>query len=781
MSSPKASKKKLLCVNCRRIKRKCDGAQPCLSCTKRLVPCEFSQTDRRSQRFSAGYIKSLETNNVVLERTLALLVLMRLDPDGLAAKLEDLRLSFPSPPDSDESDHSLGDLDADDFVPDDTHALEHRLDGARYYGPGTVYDRPDLPSEPQEPLLVAKYNDSGLPLPRMPSLDDDFDFVSNLVHHYMRRQYPGTFHNLFDAQMVLRELDARNFDGPYLSRDLVYAICANCELLLYNEAEAYCEMVLDNLFSNTVELSIAVSQCYTLLMVHMISRGQISKAWLFAGIAIRIGLDVGFDMLPGKTPCSVSNRCYMATMIIDTYLCMSVGRRLSLQQNNIPVLRLPGESEFDFLSMKYSVDLIEMTRYMVRATYQPVTFDANPRINYLVKFNRSKNYNVRMLKWRQALDPVCSWSPSLMKALLTLATENHSLKFLYYYLLIFLNKPFLHVPKQYSTNYLFEEMSKEVVLIVQAKLDQLEGADVDHASFPEFKKFSEDDKYHSASMDLCVVMLLSNVLITLITNQPDHYMYLSKHFKLYVRFLNHFSMRKYNLTENPMEKLLKTFSEFKAKLKPSSQSSPDGSPDNVQKDSSELFSDKGSGCSPQTSDGQFSDHREFQDEQQETKSPTTHQVKLEQTSPAAQYVPVDAPLQPPEMMNGIAPQWQDYQAMANAQAVPVQQAFYPEQGAYAQHYHYAPEAQNVAYTDISTNMPQYNLRPTPVEFGQERMGTFAPEQQPFYSYDHMPKSQDPVDLMMNQLFSNSGQEFEMDRTQFNWEHLFKGHYRELPQ
>ena len=90
-----SEKKKLSCSNCRKIKRKCDGGHPCSSCAKRNAPCDYNTTDRRSQRYSVGYIKSLETNNDVLEGALAELVALRDEPEELLAKLESLSTSFP--------------------------------------------------------------------------------------------------------------------------------------------------------------------------------------------------------------------------------------------------------------------------------------------------------------------------------------------------------------------------------------------------------------------------------------------------------------------------------------------------------------------------------------------------------------------------------------------------------------------------------------------------------------------------------------------------------------
>lgn len=572
--SKNKDKRKVSCVHCRRIKRKCDGEQPCLSCVKKNIACEFSQMDRRTQRYSIGYIKSLETNNEVYENTLAHLVSLRSDPQELIAKLEALSTSY-------STTERLNDL-ANELEGEDEIRPHNSADDAiesqegepyQYFGPGSIYHYLRFTRPDKEPIVTVRNSpESGVGAGAV-TIAEDYEYVALLVHAYFEQSNPNIFKYLLDKDLILRALDARDLSGPYLNEDLLYALCANCEILTYAEADAYCDLVLELLFTATAKSSIAVSQAYTMLAVHTLGKGQMSKGWFLAGLGIRAGLEVGFDIEKDTDEPLVANRCFMGTMLIDTYICMSFGRKPTIQTSYLPVLRLRLESDVDFYNLKYCVELVEMTRSMLHATYKPVLYGEDPRVNYLLKFNRSKAFNVKLLKWKLALEPCCAWLYSLMKSSPDLTNENHVLKYFYYYILLFLNKPFLHVPKQHLTVYIFEEIAKEMLMIVQQKLQKYEDAGIvipdagDSTGISNLSDFSPTDLYKGPEMDLCVLTLLCHVLVTLITTQPEEYLYLERHYKVFAKFLQLRSPRKYKANNNPITRLHSILSQFKSKIK----------------------------------------------------------------------------------------------------------------------------------------------------------------------------------------------------------------------
>ncbi|GEQ68452.1 hypothetical protein JCM33374_g2120 [Metschnikowia sp. JCM 33374] len=828
-------KKKRSCANCRKIKRKCDGENPCSSCVKRKTHCDYSTTDKRSQRFSVSYIKSLETNNELLETALAELAAFRDDPEELVAKLASLSTSLPKKIEKPET--LPGDSHGDDvFEPDEDENSDKAFisEKDQYFGAGSVYSSIGAPTQKQEPILGIKPEPMG-PKIRVITLEEDYNYVAGLVRGFFNDQAYGTCHSLFDKNRVLHELENRNLSGPFLNPELIYAICANCESITHKEADAYCDYAIKSLFSKSVASSIATSQCYSLLAIHCISKGQVSKSWLFSGVGPRVGQDVGFDMCHGENPCPISNRCFMSTLIIDQYLSLSLGRRSSLQQNSVPVLRLEGESDADYLSMKHSVELLELTRHMIRSTYQPVTFDKDPKMNYLLKFNRSKVFNTKMLKWRQSLDPACYWSYASLKASQDLANGNHTLKFLYYYFLLFLNKPFLHLPKEHSNVFLIEEMAKEVYLIVNSrllKIDEENGTSLHNNT--SLSTVITSNKNSSASMDICVVMILANVLMILITTQPEHYLYLEKYLKAFAHYSNYVNLRKYDAVEKPMTALLENLENFKANLKtdtsqPGDKFSPAtakgttrGEPSIATKTEASQHEDKFSEqeksinddeqnsevstkSSPPTSDCTNSDQQNYDSDYPGKSYLDAGMISTCSNFPQVPDPSIIAPSDssvPSQSQDSVAfdPWWQNMNNHGNSSRGPnhsllnEQNQFQPQNPIYSQ---FSPMQSQAMYGVSQGNPNQplsaHNQQPAGLPVGHHAMEPYAMQgvprelhafqpslqQQEIYSYDHLPKSNDPVDQMFNSLFSNTGREFSMDREFLNWDGLFKGQYQEM--
>lgn len=782
-------RKKRSCARCRQSKRRCDGdgEDPCSNCVRRKLHCDYSQKDRRSQRSSIGYVKSLETNNEVYESTLALLVSLRDNPELLKEKLDSLVTSFPSHETKDSMERYSKELD-DEIQPNHSNSNnEHAIidQDFHYFGPGSIYHFQNFTRPDTEPLVRP---DSFHAI----TLEEDYDYVAQIVRDFFDQQYPNVFLYMLDRDTVLSELEQRNLDGSFLCKELVYAICANCEKLLYEEADAYRNLVSRLIFMDNLSSSVAIAQAYVLLAIHDISKGQISNGWLLSGLGFRCGTDLGFDMNRSGELCPKTNRFFMASIIIDCYMSLSVGRRTSLSLSNVPILRLPGESDIDYLSLKYCVELVEMTRGMIRSTYQPVMFDKDPKINYLMKFNRSKAFNVKLLKWKAGLDPRCHWQHASMKSSKNLAYENHAVKYLFYYLILFLNKPFLHVPKQHSTVYIIEQISREMYLIVCQQLERLQAeVDTDSESSPHLTvmaPFTENDSYHWAAMDICMLTLLSHVLVTLITSQPEHYMYLEKHFKAFARYLNIASPRKYKAKDNPIQKLYTRFVNFKSQVRLT-----EGIPEppaqayemNQLREAIVVEGDDVPDLQSAHSDsssGRRARHSETSMLSEDyTSLKIADQGVMKQAGSQNLNTSFGSALNPKAPEEIFIPMPVKVEETQGAQlgGMPVM----PQQGNFGFDAHKGQPTMGQPTMDYYQQFPPYadstsgvfpyaqsahQVQPIPTaQFG-------AP--QPYYNYDQLPPVQDPVGSMMNSLFSNTGQEFATERQMFNWDALFKDQY-----
>lgn len=779
--------KKLSCLRCRRIKRKCDGENPCSNCHKRKISCEYNQEDKRSQRFSVGYIKSLESNNDLYESTLAALVGLRDDPEKLQSKLDLLASSFPLPLETarvqlypeDITDEIRPASGSEDDAPPAT--LD---DNEEYFGPGSIYNFANFTKPDKEPLVKPIV---GLAI----TIEKDFNHVKLLVHHFFRYQHPNALSHYLDRDLILQELES-GVSGDHLCEELIYAICANSGAITYDEADAYRDLVASKLFLRNWKLTVATAQAFMLLGVHELSRGQISNGWMFSGIAMRMGHDLGFDSAL-KADALTKNRLYIGFLIVDSYMCLAVGRRTSLAQMNLPVLRLPSELEVDYLNLKYSAQIVELTRLMLRATYEPVAFDKDAKVNYLLKFNRSKAFNVKLLKWKADLDKACHWLYASLKASKTLARENHTIKYMYYHYLLFINKPFLHVPKQHLSVYIIEEIAKEMLVIVLLQLEKIEEDETPVHIVP----FTQADTYRWASMDVCMLILLSHVLVTLITEQPNHYLYLEKHLKVFARYLNLMSPRKYKANDNPIQRLMTRYYTFKATIKTGSEDGRSPVYDvNLLKEGIEVV-DASPSLIPLSSSDPFSVHR----------NSYSHSMllddkpKQEKMSPQYQYT---APMYQVPFPEQKGPNFRQMEP-----PVPV-----PSQAGYPQHFqqqipHHFQQTPQLQYQQH----PQLQFQQAPLPHGlpqennqvqipleqfqgyqqQNEQPQFQPQPVIFDSYQGVPQDigyayeldpyasspDDPVDKMMDQLFSNTGAEFDTLRTDFNWDALFKEQYVKL--
>lgn len=565
MNAQAKKNRKISCVHCRKLKRKCDGELPCLNCQKRNIVCEYSPTDRRSQRFSLVYIKSLETNAEIYENILNELVLLRGDKDALAAKLSSLEATFPVTALPKPLHQLLEEMEAiqlNEVSAENERA--HLDDEENYYGPGSIYHF----GEYTTPELL-----KGLPpeqvLTGLETVHTNYDFIKSVVVNFFTHQWPLLNSYYLDKEAILADLHKGNvLNSTYVSEELLYAICANSELLSYEAADAYKLLALSKVYPTEVKLLIPLAQAYMLLAAHEFSLGKVTSGWQLSGSAMRMGFDLGFHHNDGPDICPRKNRLLFGFMLIDSYICMAVGRPNTITQNNVPVKRLPDEDDANFHNIRDSVLLLELTRPMHKATYEPILFNKDPRINYLLKFNRSKMFNVKILKWKSDLDPASHWLYALLKALDDLAFQNHNLKFLYWYILLFINKPFLHVPRQYSAGYIIEEMSKEVHLIVNLRLERMEREARAQQLYPldaiKFVRYDQSDPYHWATLDICMITLLSHVVVTLIMDHPNSYLYMEKHLKAYTRYLNGVSARKYKCKFSAMERLLGRYNEWRS-------------------------------------------------------------------------------------------------------------------------------------------------------------------------------------------------------------------------
>lgn len=575
------SHRKVSCVHCRRLKRKCDGKHPCTNCVRRNIQCEYSRTDRRSQRFSSVYIKSLETNVEIYESLLSEMISLRHDKEALALKLELAALTFPLAshriPDADDlldNEDKLADIQPKlDLLDDEPHLDREK----NYFGPGLIfhfgkYDNLDL-------LLLEPPSNP----PAVPTWKEDPAKVTAVGLDFFRHNCPLLNTYFLDHRLLMEQLergevsDGLNGDNGdnvksanVLTEPLLYAICCNLSILSNDEADAYREMAYQELSLEPYSSLLVLAQTYMLLGAHDLSKGKVSTGWILSGIAIRMVSELGIHTVPqGLIPSF--NRLLMGFYLIDTFICIGLGRPASIQPNGLPVLRLPLDLDEHFHILEKTILLLELTRPMLKATYDIARINHDPRVNYLLKFNQLKNFTVKVFKWKSQLPPALHWLVKLLKATSSrdLVTENHLLRFFYYYVLLFINKPFLHVPRKYAAHSVIEEISKDCFIIILAFLEHMKQQHRPvHCQLLDnfhYVRGDSSDFYQWLTVPNCMLTLLCHGIVTLIMSHPDHYIYLEKHLKVFTRYLNVVSLRKYKGKDNAMERLLTNYFLWKSK------------------------------------------------------------------------------------------------------------------------------------------------------------------------------------------------------------------------
>lgn len=732
------SKKKHSCTRCRQSKRRCDGENPCGNCVRKNVFCDYNHKDRRHQRSSIGYVKSLENNNKIYESTILQLISLQDDPKQLQEKLASLSTTFPMKENgsnieeySDEVHNYIG-LNASPSEKAIVDLASH------YFGPGSLYHVRNISKPDTQPLIRSGER-------RSITLEEDFDYVAGLVRYFFENQTSDPFSFILDKGCILDLLARKKLDDHFLCQELVYAICANCSKLLYKDADSYRDMAISKLFMDNLKSSVSIAQTYILLAVHDFSKGQISNGWILSGIGFRCGTDIGFDMAGNEDSCLQTNRLYVGAVILDFYFSLTVGRRPTVFLNKLPIFKLPLESEKDFLTVRYSAELVELSRSMFRSTYQPIMFDKDAKINYLMKFNRCKGFNIKLLKWRADLSSECYWLYSSLKSSRTLATDNHALKFMFYFVLIFLNKPFLHIPKEHSTAYIIEDIAKEVYLIVSQRLERFGGEANNNDQYTPtlvlVSEFLDTDNYRWASMDVCMITVLSHMLVTLITTQPKHYLYLEKHFKLFARYLNLFSARKYKAKDNPIQRLYEHYMNFKSKYGSDDPDPPryemeplrralDSDAQNLSEYSDSHSSRLGVNSDTSTSSPEKSKAHQMESNAEPTLN--TQQILFEN-------------------VNGVmAPDTQDNSQMRITEPTQVE----PNQMNWGSGV--PPEQMGFEMNSWNDNFYQ-----PVVELNQ-----------PYFSYEQLPPVQDPIGDMLNSFFKNTGQEYLLRQEPLDWASLY---------
>ncbi|KDN70456.1 putative fungal specific transcription factor domain-containing protein [Colletotrichum sublineola] len=287
----KSNSKRISCKRCQQRKIRCSRTFPCSNCSAALVKCEFRESDFKRPPVSREYVATLESRIASLE--------------SLLGKLKSA--------DRDERNRMLDDLEDQDYVPsfsslplEDEIALSEAMtkasfqemnDGSLiYHGPTSIYQ-----TEVGSPVNPT----SSPPTASKPlSVHEDRE---NLVNHTMRIciglffhwQYPLVM--FIDRESFIQDYEVNPINGNYCSPPLIYSIAAIGALMSRDpDIRAKSSRFADTAQSILMTMEFGVSrptsvQAFLCLAFWETGVGNMSKVWVYTGIAYRMCQDLGLQ------------------------------------------------------------------------------------------------------------------------------------------------------------------------------------------------------------------------------------------------------------------------------------------------------------------------------------------------------------------------------------------------------------------------------------------------------------------------------------------------------
>ncbi|RCK63310.1 TY1 enhancer activator [Candida viswanathii] len=197
--------------------------------------------------------------------------------------------------------------------------------------------------------------------------------------------------------------------------------------------------------------------------------GELTTAWQLSGLALRMGLDLGFNNFvkdgPDKEVNELKTLVFWGSYIIDKYAGLIFGRS--------SMLLLPSDTpmpKHDPLNIKlpHLLELIVFSQPVIASIYQSLPYkDAeDSKRNFLHRYSQLQEYNLRLIDWRQSLPEELYWDTEILKRTVQDPDSDHLLKFAYYLVFLIVNKPFLKLPIG-SDIQTFGELVDEIELLLK--------------------------------------------------------------------------------------------------------------------------------------------------------------------------------------------------------------------------------------------------------------------------------------------------------------------------
>ncbi|RCK63863.1 TY1 enhancer activator [Candida viswanathii] len=197
--------------------------------------------------------------------------------------------------------------------------------------------------------------------------------------------------------------------------------------------------------------------------------GELTTAWQLSGLALRMGLDLGFNNFvkdgPDKEVNDLKMLVFWGSYIIDKYAGLIFGRSsMLLLPSDTP---MPKHDPHN-IKLPHLLELIVFSQPVIASIYQSLPYkDAeDSKRNFLHRYSQLQEYNLRLIDWRRSLPEELYWDTEILKRTAQDLDFDHLLKFAYYLVFLIVNKPFLKLPIG-SDIQTFGELVDEIELLLK--------------------------------------------------------------------------------------------------------------------------------------------------------------------------------------------------------------------------------------------------------------------------------------------------------------------------
>lgn len=319
------------------------------------------------------------------------------------------------------------------------------------------------------------------------------------IENFFKGMYPDVT-VFIHRESFLAEFLSPGVSQGYCSEELVYAIAAlGAKCSHSEELQALAQGFFDTARNSILTKKICVPQINTLqallcLSLFELGEGNASASWMFSGMAIRMGYDLGFQLDPEDWAIDLSSsgdsqqalitnqnvmvrsRIYWGCYIVDHFISLVMGRPVTVRKTeaSIPSSEvLPNSKNIDGFVFQPSQTAHGVGNLDAFQTIEPLCLlsecigslltdiytgeSTDEHLSYLNKMKLAR-YNEFLASWRHKLPVNLRWTDSsLRKQDFNPTIANYRL--FYYIVLICLNKPFLNVETD-----VFREQSPQLIL-----------------------------------------------------------------------------------------------------------------------------------------------------------------------------------------------------------------------------------------------------------------------------------------------------------------------------